>query len=287
MQVALRPEREREPFLAGGSKVRLPEHDVVVRSDAECRRLYGSPVPVRNRGRLAGSVKRNERERGVQVESPVSATADVEQLAYPLCGGTQDACLVVRIEPDNGRVDQLLKPSDEIDLAHPAGFSHGSTLTGMRRVFVTGMSGAGKSSALAALARLGFQVVDTDEPGWTEWSDDEGGYVWREDRITELLAREGGSSLYVSGTVSNQGRFYARFDAVVLLSAPAEVLLARIEKRTTNSFGKSPGQRELILRDLAEVEPLLRRTCTHEIDARQPLASVVDELAQLGREPSA
>jgi shikimate kinase len=157
----------------------------------------------------------------------------------------------------------------------------------MRKVLVTGMSGTGKSSALAALARLGFQVVDTDEPGWTEWSDDEDGYVWREDRITELLAREHGPSLYVSGTVSNQGRFYSRFDAVVLLTAPAEVLLSRIDNRTTNAFGKSPEERELVLRDLAEAEPLLRRTCTHEIDATRPLASVVDQLAQLGGEHSA
>jgi len=83
----------------------------------------------------------------------------------------------------------------------------------MRKVLITGMSGTGKSSALAALARLGFQVIDTDEPGWTEWSDHAGGYVWREDRIAELLAREDGPSLYVSGTVSNQGRFYPCFDA--------------------------------------------------------------------------
>ncbi|HEV7175075.1 MAG TPA: AAA family ATPase [Solirubrobacteraceae bacterium] len=162
-----------------------------------------------------------------------------------------------------------------------------STLTGIRRVLITGMSGTGKSSALLALGRLGFQVVDTDEPGWTEWSGDAGGYVWRDDRITELLAREGGPSLYVSGTVSNQGRFYARFDAVVLLSAPAEVLLTRIENRTTNSYGKSPEQRELILRDLADAEPRLRRTCTHEIDATQPLTSIVDQLVKLGREPPA
>ena len=153
----------------------------------------------------------------------------------------------------------------------------------MRRVLVTGMSGTGKSSALAALGRLGFQVVDTDEPGWTEWSDDDDGYVWREDRIAELLARENGPALYVSGTVSNQGQFYPRFDAVVLLSAPAEVLVSRIENRSTNPYGKSQEQRELILRDLTEAEPLLRRTCTHEIDATQPLASIVDQLAELGR----
>lgn len=149
------------------------------------------------------------------------------------------------------------------------------------------MSGTGKSSALVALERLGFQVVDTDDSGWTEWSDRDGGYVWREDRITELLAREHGPSLYVSGTVSNQGRFYPHFDAVVLLSAPADVLLGRIAERTTNPYGKSPEQRELVLRDLAEAEPRLRRTCTHEIDATQPLTRIVEQLAELGREPPA
>jgi shikimate kinase len=148
------------------------------------------------------------------------------------------------------------------------------------------MSGTGKSSALAELRTMGFRVVDTDEGNWTDWSDAEGGYVWREDRMRQLLAVDDGPSLYVSGTVSNQGRFYDRFDAVVLLSAPAEVLMRRIGSRTTNSYGKSPQQRELVLHHLAEVEPLLRRTCTHEIDATQSLASVVGQLAQLGREPS-
>jgi hypothetical protein len=145
------------------------------------------------------------------------------------------------------------------------------------------MSGTGKSSALAELRRFGFQVVDTDEPGWTEWSDREGGYVWREDRITNLLVRAEGPPLYIAGTVSNQGKFYGHFDAVVLLSAPAEVLLHRLESRTTNFYGKTAAERELVLRDLTEVEPLLRRTCTHEIDGTQPLVAVVEQLARLGR----
>jgi dephospho-CoA kinase len=156
----------------------------------------------------------------------------------------------------------------------------------VRRVLITGMSGTGKSSALAELERMGFQVVDTDEPGWSEFSEREAGYVWREDRIAELLDRDDGPSLFVSGTVSNQGRFYTRFDAIVLLSAPAEVIMERIKDRTTNGYGKSPKERALILRHLAEVEPLLRRTCTHEIDATQPLSSVVSQLAELGRDAS-
>jgi dephospho-CoA kinase len=154
----------------------------------------------------------------------------------------------------------------------------------MRRVLVTGMSGTGKSSALSELRQLGFEAVDTDDPGWTEWSEDAGGYVWLEDRIAELLERELGRTLFVSGTVSNQGKFYPSFDEIVLLSAPADVLLERIEGRATNGYGKSPEQRELVLRHLAEVEPLLRRTCTHELDATRPLAMVVEQLAGLAPE---
>jgi dephospho-CoA kinase len=151
----------------------------------------------------------------------------------------------------------------------------------VRRILVTGMSGTGKSSALAELARRGYRTVDTDEPGWTV-EDSEGGRWWNEERIGGLLA-EDGPTLYISGTVSNQGRFYDRFDAVVLLSAPAEVLLERISTRLTNEYGKSSEDRALILAHLREVEPLLRETCTHEIDATLPLADVVDRLVEIGR----
>jgi dephospho-CoA kinase len=152
----------------------------------------------------------------------------------------------------------------------------------MRRILVTGMSGTGKSTALAALAGRGFAFVDMDEGGWTEWSEADDGYVWREDPMAALLAREGGPTLYVAGTVSNQGRFYPRFDAVVLLSAPADVLLRRLATRTTNDYGKRAGERDLILRHLVEIEPLLRATCTHSVDATQQVETVVDELVAIG-----
>jgi len=152
----------------------------------------------------------------------------------------------------------------------------------VRKVLVTGMSGTGKSTALGELRRRGFRVVDTDEPGWTVWDEQDDGYVWREDRIAELLSPDEGPTLYVSGTVSNQGRFYPAFDAVVLLSAPADVLLRRIDSRTTNRYGKTPAERELILHQLAEVEPRLRATSTHEIDATLPIAEVVARLVEIG-----
>ena len=148
---------------------------------------------------------------------------------------------------------------------------------------MTGMSGVGKSTALAELAKRGCQVVETDDAPWSEWSEAAGGYVWREDLILELLSRDDGPALYVSGTVSNQGRFYSQFDAVVLLSAPVDVLLRRIETRTSNQYGKTAEERALILSQVAEVEPLLRATCTHELDATQPIGQVVAQLAEIGR----
>ena len=106
--------------------------------------------------------------------------------------------------------------------------------------------------------------------------------MWNEELVSVLLARELETTLYVSGTVSNQGRFYLRFDAIVLLSAPADVLLRRIESRTTNAYGKSVDERERIVSDITDVEPLLRATCTHELDATRSVAAVVAELITIG-----
>jgi len=85
------------------------------------------------------------------------------------------------------------------------------------------------------------------------------------------------------GGRSSSKSFYPRFDAVVLLSAPVDVLLRRIDARTTNDYGKTAEERALILSHVAEVAPLLRATCTHEIDATQQLDDVVAQLVEIAR----
>ena len=138
------------------------------------------------------------------------------------------------------------------------------------------MSGTGKSTILAMLAERGFRVVDTDERGWKVRDADE--WIWDEERMSALLT-SAEERLFVSGCVPNQGRFYDRFDAIVLLSAPADVILKRIASRTSNPYGKNEADRAAILADLAAVEPRLRATCTHELDA------IVDALVAIAREP--
>ena len=87
--------------------------------------------------------------------------------------------------------------------------------------------------------------------------------------------------LFISGCVSNQGKFYPRFDVVVLLTAPANVILERVASRETNEFGKRDAERDRILDDLAKVELLLRPGATAEIDTRAPLDQVADALESI------
>lgn len=152
------------------------------------------------------------------------------------------------------------------------------------KVLVTGMSGTGKSSALAVLGERGHRVVDTDYDGWSEHAtlpDGSTDWMWREDAIHRLLTEHRDGALFLAGTAQNQGRFYPLLDHVVLLSAPAAVLLDRIATRDTNPYGKSEAERRLVLEHLEAVEPLLRATATLEIDATRPLGEVVDALEAL------
>src|SRR5215213_4733855 len=123
------------------------------------------------------------------------------------------------------------------------------------------MSGAGKTTLLDELRRRGHLAVDTDHDGWTLPDG-----TWDEPRMAAVLAAH--DDVVVSGTVDDQGRFYDRFDAVVLLSAPLGVLLERVSARTTNPYGTTPEQREEIAGYVRTVEPLLRRGATHELDGR-------------------
>jgi shikimate kinase len=144
----------------------------------------------------------------------------------------------------------------------------------MARVLVTGMSGAGKTTVLEELRRRGHTTVDTDYDGWELPNG-----MWDEQRMDRLLASH--RDVAVSGTVKNQGRFYDRFEHVVLLSAPLHVLVERVSTRTNNPYGTTPEQRAEIAQYLDTVEPLLRRGATLELDGQRPASKLADAIEDL------
>jgi shikimate kinase len=141
----------------------------------------------------------------------------------------------------------------------------------MARVLITGMSGAGKSTLLAAVARRGYTTIDTDYDGW-----ELPGALWDEPRMSALLAEH--PTIAVSGTAQNQGRFYDRFEHVIYLYVPLEVLLDRVRVRTNNPYGKTAEHRADITRYVAEVEPVIRRTATLELDGLLTISVLADRV---------
>lgn len=147
----------------------------------------------------------------------------------------------------------------------------------MKRVFITGMSGVGKSSVLVELAARGYKTVDTDGGGYKVWVDD--GWQWDESLIQQLLDTEDAEILFISGTVANQGRFRPQFDHVILLDAPTDVVVERLANRTTNVWGKQPEELAIELKNREWVLPLLRNGATLEIDTdAAPVEDVVDTI---------
>lgn len=159
----------------------------------------------------------------------------------------------------------------------------------VKRVLLTGISGTGKSTVISALAARGYKTIDTDYDGWSEVvaippaadlsgrgvSED---WVWREDRIADLLSTNDADVLFVSGCTSNQSKFYGQFDHIVLLTAPTSVITERLVTRTNNPYGKRSAELARVLALKQTVEPMLRRVAGVEMDTSAPLDQVVESL---------
>src|SRR5438128_45260 len=137
------------------------------------------------------------------------------------------------------------------------------------RTLITGMSGTGKSPVIEELHSRGFTAVDTDYDDWCELSilKDKSEWIWREDRMLDLLLMPLAAPLFVSGCRANQGKFYKYFDYKILLSAPLKVILKRVTERSSNSYGKSEEEWNDICQDFERVQPLLKKSADFEIDS--------------------
>jgi shikimate kinase len=156
------------------------------------------------------------------------------------------------------------------------------------------MSGAGKSAIVGALAAQGRRAVDLDTPTYSEWTGVPDGdpaagsavapgrdWVWSEDRVGGLLAAPDAGELFASGCAANMGRFLQCFAVVVLLSAPVDVLLARLAARPPGEYGSAPAERERVVALVESVEPRLRQMADHELDTSGRVEDTVAALLAL------
>ena len=143
------------------------------------------------------------------------------------------------------------------------------------RVLLTGMSGTGKTELVHELRNRGHEAYDADEDGFSEPRDD-GRWGWRAEKVAGLLDRASGRLVFFAGCSEEQAEL--PFDYRVLLTAPTPVLEQRLRTRTGNAYGRDGAEREQVLADLAEVEPLLRRTADLVLATTAPPAQLADAL---------
>ena len=159
------------------------------------------------------------------------------------------------------------------------------------------MSGTGKSALVQALEASGRRAVDLDAPAWSEWVDTphaapgetaEPGrdWMWREDKVRELLTDDADDVLVVSGTAANMGRLLPDLDVVVLLTAPVDVIAARLAARGPDGYGGRPEEAARVLMLIETIEPLLRGIAHHELDTSGPVEETLTRLFVLLDRPA-
>lgn len=167
-------------------------------------------------------------------------------------------------------------------------------------VWVTGVPGSGKSSACEVLKAHGRIAVDADWEGYNHWVRRDTGerlddspspvpagwmddHAWHIDRrcVDALAARAGGRVAFLFGAVENEAEVWDLFDQVVCLVIDDETLRHRLATRTTNTFGKEPGEVAMVLRANRDVEKRYRRFGASILDATQPIEAVVRDLVAI------
>ncbi|MGH9060622.1 MAG: hypothetical protein ACRDZY_14080 [Acidimicrobiales bacterium] len=175
----------------------------------------------------------------------------------------------------------------------------------MSVVWVTGSSGAGKSTVCALLKSRGEAAFDADWEGCNHWVDRASGQVvadppdpvppgwldrfgWRISRaeVEALAAAMRGRTAFLCGSVENEAEVRDLFDLVVCLVIDNTTLRDRLLTRTTNSFGKHPEELAAALGHNDRAESAYRRLGAVLVDGRRPPAEVADAvLAAASKRP--
>lgn len=174
-------------------------------------------------------------------------------------------------------------------------------------IYITGMSGSGKSAVLRELERRGFEAHGVDEEGYADWihvetheretyeEDDPDldlhdwfknhHWILSPERITELHRQaEDGKTIFLAGSADGDDKVWHLFDKVIVLSVDAETIKHRIESRTDNQYGKDPEEMKLILKWLEGYDDTYRGFGAEIIDAKRPIEQVVDEIVAIAKQ---
>ena len=167
----------------------------------------------------------------------------------------------------------------------------------MKKFFITGVSGVGKSSVAEKLSQKGIYAIDIDAVGGLcQWVDNDTlkidqwrsgmtnewyqkhKYICYKEKLADLMSNYK-DGVVVVGLPSNHYELLDLFDKVFLLQCKEETFIKRLTERTNNNFGKHALEKENILSWYKNFETKMLERGAISINADQPLIDVVDEIS--------
>jgi len=173
----------------------------------------------------------------------------------------------------------------------------------MRRtkiIYVTGISGSGKTTACEELKRRGFEAYDTDNDGVAFFYDNETGKAtthpvgpeertpqWRKrhtwkarlETVEKLRLQATSDVIFLCGATANDAdELWGMFARVFALTVDEATLKHRITTRDHNNFGKNAHEFNMVIEWQKTAAQDYKKLGAQLIDATQPIESVVDDI---------
>lgn len=169
----------------------------------------------------------------------------------------------------------------------------------MALIYITGISGTGKTAVAAALKAHGHEAYDADGEGFNSWYDRKTNKKvkvpegvnphtreWQEkniwnmsrEKMEELAAKAKNKTIFFCGVTANEREMWDLFSKVICLTADEKTLRHRLATRMSNDYGKAPHELEDILRWHKPNQEAHRQSGAIIIDTIKPLDEVVEEI---------
>lgn len=134
-----------------------------------------------------------------------------------------------------------------------------------RSIFITAVSGSGKTTTCKALNELGYHAYDIEDiPGLFEWRDDKTGepagdyrdsvkfakeasWICDRGKLKKIIDNEKSDLTFYCGAGSNIDEIWDLFDRVVVLRVSDKTTVERLSSRGPDEYGHTPEVREYVL----------------------------------------
>jgi dephospho-CoA kinase len=166
----------------------------------------------------------------------------------------------------------------------------------MKKIWITGISGTGKTTVGKKLSQKGFCVIDVDETvGLCCWKNNKTGKVvdyeavldkkftdthsWTidEGKLDALIGKTD-KLVIIVGMIDALTERFKDFDKVFILRSSPETFISRINQRVDNDFGKEESQQRELLSFYKRYESKLIDMGAISVDAEQSVSDVISDI---------